>query len=105
MARGSQRPSLVMKIALDLVAFRVHRSHDRFRRAEGNLVFAGPAAVQNRHAQFAHKILFPIADITSSTASNAVRFTSSITGFTSTISIDTILPLSLTVSIARCASR
>ena len=43
--------------------------------------------------------------MTSSTASSAVRFTSSITGFTSTTSMDVIWPLSHTVSMARCASR
>ena len=52
-----------------------------------------------------HRIFFPNAESASSTASDAVRLCSSITGFTSTISKLSIRPWSATISIARCASR
>ena len=52
-----------------------------------------------------NKIFFPSADVTSSTPSNAVRFAASSTGFTSTISMDSMRPESQIVSIAKCASR
>src|SRR5690606_8300414 len=62
----------------------------------------------NRRAEpglIVHRILFPNALDTSPTASSAVWLNSSSTGLTSTRSIETILPVSAMVSMARCASR
>src|SRR5260370_27305210 len=90
-----------------LVLFGIHGVDDGFTRAKRNFMLAATPSINDRDTSFYHryKILFPIADITNSTANIAVRFTSSITGFTSTTSMDAIRPVSFSVSIARFASR
>src|SRR5215471_1619325 len=104
---GTRLPaaSLGNQNAPHLVEVRIHRGDHRFRRAERDLMLAAASAANHRHPQTAHKILFPKADKISSTASNAVRLASSITGFTSTASMETISPLSHIISMAKCASR
>ena len=86
---GARVPPAVLtdEESQDLVLLRVHRGDDRFGGTKGDFVLAAAAAVEYRYSQF-HRILFPKADITSSTASIAVRLAWSITGLTSTTSID-----------------
>ena len=60
--RGCHLPSFEMKIPHDFVALRIERCHDRLGGAERDLVLAAAAAVEYRHFQFLHRILFPSAD-------------------------------------------
>src|ERR1017187_2952651 len=78
--------------------------HGGFRRTDGNLVLAAASAVDYGDCGF-HRIFLPIADMIISTAKSAVRLISSITGLTSTTSMETMCPLSQISSMARCASR
>ena len=64
-----------------------------------------PGTRSNTASQRRYSIFFPNAELASSTASSAVRLYSSITGLTSTMSIDVMRPWSAMISIARCASR
>ena len=57
----------MMRIRCDIVLRRVHRRDDRFSRVERYLMLAGSPAAKNCYTQFAHNILCPIADMTSST--------------------------------------
>src|ERR1022692_3029082 len=88
----------------DLVFGGVHPVHDGLRRPYGHIVLARPAAVNDGYS-YLHRIRFPNPDMTNSTARSAVRFTSSITGFTSTTSIETMCRESQIISIAKWASR
>ena len=95
---------LVDKVLDQLVSRGVEPLHNGFRRAHGNLVFAAAAAVDHGYSNF-HRMRLPNPDMISSTARSAVRFTSSITGFTSTTSIESMRRESQIISIAKCASR
>ena len=53
----------------------------------------------------AHRIFLPKAESASSTPSSAVRLASSMTGFTSVNSNESMRPESAIISMARCASR
>ncbi len=92
---GAGTPAAVFpdQITDHFVPLGIHRGDHRFSRHQRDFMLAAAAAVNHRHPRLhVHRIFFPIADRISSTASSAVRFTSSITGFTSTTSIETILP-------------
>src|SRR6185295_19554118 len=79
---------LIDKVRDRLVLLGVQRGHHGLRGADGHFVFAGTAAIKDGNSQF-HRIRFPRPDMTSSTAKSAVRFRSSMTGFTSTTSSET----------------
>src|SRR5260370_4239554 len=100
-------PFLRDQVVQHLVLFGIHGVDDGFGGAKRNFMLTAAPSINDRDTSFYHryKILFPIADITNSTAYIAVRFTSSITGLTSTTSMDAILPVSFSDSIARFASR
>src|SRR5262249_25229152 len=94
----------VDEVLRPLVFRGIHRVHDGARRAHRHFVLTAAAAVDDGYSQF-HRIRFPNPDMISSTARSAVRLTSSITGFTSTTSSETMPPESQIISIAKCASR
>src|SRR5579871_3034580 len=97
-------PFLGDEVFRNLVLSGVHRADDGLGRSQGDFMLAAAPPVDDCNARF-HRIFFPSADMTSSTARSAVRFTSSITGFTSTTSMETICPESQIISMAKCASR
>src|SRR5579862_9650653 len=99
---GAWRPFPVFadKELAHLIAFAIQSRQDRFRRTDGNLVLAAAPAVDHGDSGF-HRIFLPNADMIISTAKSAVRLISSITGFTSTTSIESMCPLSLISSMAR----
>src|SRR6185437_9973589 len=99
-------PRAVDQEARNFIALRIHRRRHRIGRAQRDLMLAAPAAIHQCHTRFLHqRIFFPSADKINSTASSAVRLNSSITGFTSTTSIESIRWESQIISMARCASR
>src|SRR5450755_1445637 len=71
-----------------------------FRRTDGDFMLAAAPAIYHGDCSF-HRIFLPIADMIISTAKSAVRLISSITGFTSTTSMESMCPLSQTSSMAR----
>src|ERR1019366_5217449 len=87
-----------------LVLSRVQPGQDGLGRTDRDFVLAVAAAVNYGYSYF-HKMRFPNPDTINSTARSAVRFRSSITGFTSTTSIETICPESQIISRAKWASR
>src|SRR6202035_4702579 len=95
---------LIDEVIHHVITGAIQRRHDGFRRTDGNFVLAAATAVDYGDCDF-HRIFLPMADMIISTAKSAVRLISSITGFTSTTSMDSMLPLSHTSSMARCASR
>ena len=103
---GARAPLAVLvdEVLQNLVPGGVDARHDGLGRADRNLVLAAAAAVNDGDSTL-HRIRFPSADMTSSTARSAVRLTSSITGLTSTTSMDTMAPESQIISMAKCASR
>src|ERR1035441_1793516 len=70
-----------------VIAGAVQCPHDGFRRTDGNLVLAAASTVDYGDCGF-HRIFLPMADMIISTAKSAVRLISSITGLTSTTSME-----------------
>src|SRR5580658_1182640 len=87
-----------------VIALAIQSRLDGFRRTDGNLMLAATPAVNYGDCRF-HRIFLPMADMIISTAKSAVRLISSITGLTSTTSMEIMRPLSQINSMARCASR
>src|SRR5579885_657871 len=92
---GARRPlaGFVNEDFADFVALAIEAGEDGFRGAYGDFVFAAATAVEHGDSGF-HRIFLPRADIIISTAKSAVRLTSSITGLTSTTSMESMWPLS-----------
>src|SRR5208283_1906775 len=101
---GPRRPLTVPtdKVFRNLVLIPIQASRHGTRGAHRDLMFPTAPAVDDRYPQL-HRMRFPIPDMINSTARSAVRLTSSITGFTSTTSIETIFPESQIISSAKCA--
>ena len=102
---GTNRPRVPLaflrdQITNNFVSFRIERIDDRLGGTERDLMLAASSSIQ--HGYFTlHRILFPNADKASSTPNFAVWFAVSSTGFTSTISMPTIFPLSHRISISQ----
>ena len=101
---GAPLALLVDEVLDGLVPGGIEAGEDGVGRTHGDFVLAGAAAVDYGYSYF-HKMRFPSPDMISSTAKSAVRLTSSMTGFTSTTSIETICRESQIISRAKCASR
>src|ERR1019366_10620339 len=106
---GQNRPraplALLVYEVLDLlVFFRIQPGKDGLGRTDLDCVLAGAAAVNHGYSYF-HKMRFPNPDMINSTARSGVRFRSSMTGFTSTTSIEAMCRESQIISRAKWASR
>src|ERR1700683_821465 len=82
---------LVYEVFNDFIPPGIQSGHDGLRRPYGNLVLAAAAAIDYGDSGF-HRMRFPSVDMIISTAKSAVRFRSSITGFTSTTSMESMRP-------------
>src|SRR5204863_6185778 len=104
---GTGFPAAVLanQIAHHFVALGFQRGDNGFGRAQRDLMLATAASINHGYARFhIQRIFFPMAERMSSTASSAVRLTSSITGLTSTTSMESTLAESQAISITRWAS-
>src|SRR4029077_3382185 len=101
---GAPLALLIDEVLDFLVLFRVQPGEDRLCRTDRDFMLAGAAAVNHGYSYF-HRMRFPNPDMISSTAKSAVRLRSSITGFTSTTSMETMCRESQIISNAKCASR
>src|ERR1035438_8295818 len=92
---GRPLARLIDEVVDYVIAGAIQARHDGFRRTDGNLVLAAASTVDYGDCGF-HRIFLPIADMIISTAKSAVRLISSITGLTSTTSMETMCPSSQT---------